>query len=143
MTKQSKSILIFLAVVLIIVAAVYSFYLAPNRQQANNQVEAEVILDPVRISQEVAEGSAVLLDVRTALELQEDGFAVSSTHFDLVRLQNGELPNISKEIKIYTYCKAGGRAGKAEIILEENGFIDVVNIGGLVDWIDSGGQIIK
>ena len=102
-----------------------------------------VSLDPERIDREVFVGEAILVDVRTDVELEETGYAASSIHFDLARLQSGELPEFPQDIKVYVYCRSGGRAGEAEGILRSSGFTDVVNIGGLADWEEAGGVVIK
>ncbi|MFC1801922.1 rhodanese-like domain-containing protein, partial [Patescibacteria group bacterium] len=64
-------------------------------------------INVAEINQEVTSGEAVLLDVRTDQELIDNGYALGSTHFDVVRIDAGELPDISKELKVYTYCKVG------------------------------------
>ncbi len=127
-----------LIILLIIAAAIILTYMyAPFSPKNDNP------LDVAKINREVADGTAILMDVRTTAELATDGYAVDSTHFELIRLQNRELPNYSKDMKIYVYCKAGGRAGKAEVILEENGFTNVTNIGGLIDWETAGGEVAQ
>lgn len=98
-------------------------------------------LDIQKITQEVEAGEALLLDVRTDQELEQEGYAAPATHFELSRLESGEFPNFDKESKVYVYCRSGGRAGQAQAILEENGFSNVENIGGLSDWIDAGGEV--
>lgn len=35
-----------------------------------------------------------------------------------------------KHKKVVTYCKAGGRAGRAKLALEQHGYTNVVNGGG-------------
>ena len=126
-------------IILIIIAAVITagYFFAPFSPRNSDGINVS------KINREISEDEAVLMDVRTDAELIEDGYAVDSVHFELVRLQNGELPNYPKDKKIYVYCKAGGRAGKAEVILEENGFTDVTNIGGLVDWEAAGGEVMR
>jgi rhodanese-related sulfurtransferase len=99
-------------------------------------------IDPIKVTQEVDEEGAVLLDVRTIKEIEEDGYALGSTHFEFSRLLYGELPNVSHETRIYTYCKGGVRAEEAKKVLLQNGFHNTVNIGGLSDWIDSGGEVV-
>ncbi len=86
----------------------------------------------------VAAGDASLLDVRTDEEWSA-GHAKGAEHFDLARLQAGELPDIAQDRTIYVYCKAGGRAEQAKEILTSHGFTHVVNIGGLSDWEAAGG----
>jgi rhodanese-related sulfurtransferase len=132
MKKSTTIILLILAAALILM-----YMYAPFSPKQDGS------LDPAKISREVTDDKAVLMDVRTAAELAIDGYAVDSTHFELVRLQNGELPVYSRDMKIYVYCKAGGRAGQAETILEENGFTNVVNIGGLIDWETAGGDVVR
>ena len=100
-------------------------------------------VDVATIAQQVVDGDAVLLDVRTEAELASDGYALNSTHFDLARLTAGELPDVERGVKIYTYCKGGVRAAEAEKILEAAGFTDVTSIGGLADWETSGGVIVR
>jgi rhodanese-related sulfurtransferase len=145
---ETKNMVIILAVVIVLAFFGYRLFLAPATPEsilpADGEEEVdEDTLDVEKISQEVLDGLAVLLDVRTDAELAEDGYALNSSHFDVVRLEDGELPDFSKDMKVYVHCKSGGRAGKAETILEDNGWADVTNIGGLVDWIAAGGEIVK
>lgn len=88
---------------------------------------------------EVANGDAVLLDVRRDDEWAE-GHAEQAVHFDSAKIEAGELPDIPKDKKIYVYCKSGGRAGKSATIMQNNGFADVHNLGGLTDWLSAGGK---
>jgi rhodanese-related sulfurtransferase len=90
---------------------------------------------------QVSGGKAVLLDVRTDQEWQE-GHAKSATHFDITRLVEGELPPIDKSMPVYTYCKAGGRAGRAKDILNSEGYT-AQNLGGLSDWEKLGGEVVN
>ena len=83
----------------------------------------------IRPANEVAKlisNGAYILDVRTALEAKK-GLAPGATNISLLQLKRhlGELP---RDRTIVTYCKTGGRAGKARDILERNGF-KVINGG--------------
>ena len=90
--------------------------------------------------EEVENGTAVLLDVRRDDEW-DAGHAKPAVHFNSVRLlTNGELPELDKTIKIYTYCQSGGRAGRVKTALINHGFEQVENLGGLNDWYSGGGQ---
>lgn len=91
---------------------------------------------------EVNEGEAYLLDVRRDDEWAE-GHAPKAIHLALDRIQAGELPQLPKDAKIYVHCKAGGRAKSAIVILKKAGFTRLVNLGGLVDWQQGGGEIVK
>lgn len=129
------------SIVVLLIILILAYVLWPKT--SGPTVVRDASLDVTAITQEVQGGTAVLLDVRTNQELTLDGYAVNSTHFDLTRLQGGELPDYPKDMAIYTYCKGGVRAGKAKEILEENGFTDVTNIGGLTDWIQAGGEVVR
>lgn len=71
----------------------------------------------------------IFIDVRTEEEWQE-GHLDDAVHFELVRLQKGELPEISKDASIAVYCRAGYRAQSALEILHGRGFLNVRNAGG-------------
>lgn len=126
---------------LVVVALFVGYQYLPN--DIGQVIVEDTTINVVEINSELLSGSAVLLDVRTDAELVEDGYAKGSVHFDVVKIDAGELPDISKDTKIYVYCKAGGRAGRAEGILEDNGYENVVNIGGLVDWEAAGGEVVR
>jgi len=132
-----KTIVLIVAVLALVAGATL---LRTSREVVEKDI---TVSGSMRISEELKEGRAVLLDVRTEEELKTDGYAAGSIHFDLARLQAGELPDYPYETKMYVYCKSGGRSGQAEEILETNGFIDVENIGGLVDWERAGGSVVR
>ena len=90
----------------------------------------------------IMSGEAFLLDVRTKGEW-DSSHAPKSIHFDLQRLEKGELPELAKNTKIFTCCAAGGRAEIAKNILLEIGFSNVKNLGGLRDWKLAGGDVVK
>jgi rhodanese-related sulfurtransferase len=88
----------------------------------------------IRPEKEIADlirSGAYILDVRLGLEARK-GIVPGATNIDLLFLKRhlGELP---RDRTIVTYCKTGGRAGKARDILDRNGF-KVVN-GGSYDTI--------
>lgn len=84
------------------------------------------------LAAQVEAGTAYLLDVRTDNEWDAEHLA-GAQHFALARLEQGELPAMSKTAPIYVYCRSGKRAATAKSILEQNGFNRVVNLGGLAD----------
>jgi len=95
------------------------------------------------ITREVNSYEAVLLDVRTAEERVEDGYVAISTHYDVQKLRDGLTPKLDPNTKIYVHCKSGKRAGEAIEILKAKGYKDVTNIGGLVDWENAGGEVVR
>ncbi len=91
------------------------------------------------IRKEVAEGKITLLDVRTDDEWRIE-HATGAMHIDVSQLDAGVLPSIPKDQPIYTYCLAGGRAGRACDVLRTKGFTHVENLGGLKEWKNMGGE---
>ena len=89
----------------------------------------------------VGDKEAVIVDVRRDDEWAA-GHADRAVHWELAKLEAGQMPDIPKDKKIYTYCAAGKRAGQAADILKANGWTDVHNLGGLPDWKEAGGQVI-
>jgi len=130
-----KNIILIIAILIVVGIWYYAFYNADKEMQDISEEDVS------RIVSEVENGSAVLIDVRTTEELAETGYAEGAIHFDLARLQAGEVPDVASDQTVYIYCKSGGRAGEAKRILETNGFIDVTNIGGLADWVSIGGPV--
>ena len=76
-------------------------------------------------------GKAVLLDVRSSDEVTA-GKAKCAQHIDVNELSQRQ-PQADKDTQIFTYCRSGGRAGAAVAILEQAGFKNVKNVGGLSD----------
>lgn len=81
----------------------------------------------------INEAYSIIIDVRTKQEW-DSGYIDGAIHIP--------LKNLSKDINKYTvsnneeillYCRSGNRSGKAKLILEELGYTDIRNIGGIED----------
>ncbi len=124
--RKMKKIVIISAIILVGLG-VLLFVLAPTN---NSQSQSNQKPQYSQINQEVAEGSAYLLDVRTPQEFNT-GHSAKAVNFDSVRIDQGEMPNIPKDAKVYLYCRSGNRATQVKQALEANGYQSVVNLGGL------------
>tara|TARA_B100001248_G_C27351890_1_gene441771 strand:+ start:383 stop:700 length:318 start_codon:yes stop_codon:yes gene_type:complete len=71
----------------------------------------------------------LIIDVRTQEEFQSGHIENASN----IQWQNIAIiqEKITKNRKIYLYCRSGNRSQKATDILIELGYTDVLNIGGL------------
>jgi len=71
----------------------------------------------------------LIIDVRTQEEFQSGHIENASN----IQWQNIAIiqEKITKDRKIYLYCRSGNRSQKATDILIELGYRDVLNIGGL------------
>lgn len=73
--------------------------------------------------------SVTVVDVRTQDEWNR-GHLEGALHIewqDILQLSS----DINKDEKIYLYCRSGNRSGKATKILEEAGYINVINAGSI------------
>ncbi|VAW87243.1 hypothetical protein MNBD_GAMMA18-1550 [hydrothermal vent metagenome] len=79
------------------------------------------------------EQGALLVDVRTPQEYNQGHLdnALLIPH-DQLASRVSELGD-DKAREIVLYCRSGGRAGKAETILRQQGFNNVLNAGGYQD----------
>ena len=85
---------------------------------------------------------ARLLDVRTKEEFDEGHF-VRAELFPLQDIEDGKLPDINKDSKIYLYCRSGNRSSQAKALLEKAGYTSVVDLGGLADVQRIGGNLTR
>ena len=92
--------------------------------------------------QSAVEKGAKLYDVRTPEEFAA-GFFAEATNLPLQDIQQGKLPDTSKDQKLYVYCRSGNRSGQAKQILEDEGYTNVIDLGGLTNVQAMGGKFIE
>jgi len=76
---------------------------------------------------------AVLLDVRTEEEYLM-GHIPGSQNVPLAAIDNVEDTVENKDTKLYVYCRSGARSRQAVDLLEEMGYPNVINIGGIITY---------
>ncbi len=75
---------------------------------------------------------AVLLDVRTAEEFA-GGHIPGSVNVPLGAL--GDVDRVAqKSTPLFVYCRSGARSASAAAVLEQEGYGQVRNIGGIAAW---------
>ena len=77
--------------------------------------------------------NAVLLDVRTRDEYIE-GHVPGSMNIPLMELRRVEDEIAELDRQIFVYCLSGGRSWQAAAVLEQMGYENVTNIGGISDY---------
>lgn len=82
------------------------------------------------------------MDVRTPEEWAA-GHEKDAILFDSRRIDRGELPEVAKDKPVYLYCRSGNRAGVVKTILEQKGFTNVTNLGGLADMEALGAEMVR
>ena len=95
-------------------------------------------LNNQEFQQHIAEDAdAVIIDVRTEGELQEEGMIPDALHHDFHQPQEfmGALQSMDKSKNYYIYCRSGGRSGQACQIMDQMGFANTYNLEtGFMNW---------
>jgi rhodanese-related sulfurtransferase len=86
-----------------------------------------------------SDASPQLIDVRTRQEF-ESGHIAGALNWDF---ENGDfkrnLPSLDKNRQVLVYCAVGGRSAKAANMLQEAGFMQVLDLkGGIKAWKAAG-----
>ena len=86
------------------------------------------------------EDAILIIDVRTPTEWDR-GHLPKAKHIEWQNIGE-EITKVTndKHSKIYVYCRSGNRSGKAKLILEQLGYSNVINAGGINEaqlFIDS------
>jgi len=85
-------------------------------------------MDPIL---EKIRNGALIIDVRTVDEFM-DGAYPNAVNIPVQELAS-RLDEIPKTAAVVLYCASGGRSAAAARFLTQNGYGDVVNVGGLRD----------
>jgi rhodanese-related sulfurtransferase len=97
-------------------------------------------IDPTEADRRVADGEAILLDVRSADEYAL-GHAPSALLVPLPELE-GRLAELDSTVPVVAICRSGGRSQTAAELLASHGF-DVVNLaGGSIAWQAAGLELV-
>jgi phage shock protein E len=98
---------------------------------------------PTEAAKLVANGKAVLVDVREASEWLETGVASPAVLLPKSDFENEQfewkpfLARTPKSTTVILYCRSGKRAGIVGAALAEKGYT-VVNAGGFKEWAEAG-----
>jgi phage shock protein E len=78
-------------------------------------------------------GEAIWIDVRSVEEYNTE-HVTAAAHIPYTEI-GGRIGEVTgdKDALIYVYCRSGRRSGIAQSTLEEAGYNNVVNLGGLQD----------
>ncbi len=74
----------------------------------------------------------IYIDVRTPEEFASGHYPDALNH-PVELIMQGRFPELAKDTEIILYCRSGARAGMAQQILQQAGFTNVTNKGGLSD----------
>ncbi len=129
---------IFIIVGLLIAVSGAVFFVSQPKPVSEKPIEAQKI----SIMDDIKSKNGQIIDVREPSEYIV-GHADSAINIPLGDIVKLDFSKIDSKRPIYLICRSGRRAGEAKVILEKNGFSDVTNIGGMVDWESKGGNVCK
>jgi rhodanese-related sulfurtransferase len=96
----------------------------------------------------MAEGGALVVDVRDAPEVQASGKIKNALHVSRGMLEfraDANTPYHNPEFRtdrpVILYCASGGRSALAGKALKDMGYEKVFNLGAFKDWAESGGEV--
>lgn len=102
---------------------------------------------PAEAAKRVADGKAMLVDVREPAEWAETGVAAPAALLPLSDLNGDrklwkEFLEKNRDKELILYCRSGNRSGRAAAILAGEGF-RTANAGGFGDWQAAGLPVRK
>lgn len=77
--------------------------------------------------------SAILLDVRSFQEFRE-GHIPGSQNLPLQFLDEVDTVTDDKDVPLFLYCRSGSRSFQAASQLQDMGYTNITNIGGIVSY---------
>lgn len=91
-------------------------------------------IDVKKIHEEVNSGKAILLDVRSEEEFAQFSLP-KSINLSVEKIEYGKTPDVPRDSKLYVYCMSGARSEKAVSLLKMMGFVNAVNVGGIMSLV--------
>ena len=105
-------------------------------------------ITPAQAREMIAQGNALVVDVRESQEVENSGKAAGAVHVSRGLLEFRADPdspshdkNFARDKNVILYCASGGRAALAGKLLKDMGYEHVYNLGGFKDWADAGGEV--
>lgn len=107
-------------------------------------------ITPVQAREMIADGNALIVDVRDAPEIEQNGKVAGAVHVSRGMLEFRADPdsqyydkNFTKQKAIILYCASGGRSALSGKVLKDMGYDRVYNLGAFKDWAQAGGAVEK
>ncbi|HMK85270.1 MAG TPA: rhodanese-like domain-containing protein [Steroidobacteraceae bacterium] len=105
-------------------------------------------ITPAEARERLAKGSALVVDVRDAPEVEKSGKVAGALNVSRGMLEfraDPESPyhdrSFTKDKTVIVYCGSGARSALAGKVLKDMGYSQVYNLGAFKDWIDAGGPV--
>src|SRR3974390_2204783 len=107
-------------------------------------------ITPAQARDMIAQGNALIVDVRDALEVEKSGKIAGAVNVSRGLLEFFADPDspshnksFAKNKNVIVYCGSGGRAALSGKVLKDMGYERGYNLGGFKGWAESGGAVEK
>ena len=107
-------------------------------------------ISPAEAQAMVAAGTATIIDVRDAPEVEKSGKAAGALHVSRGMLEFRADPDspyhdkhLHRDRPVILYCASGGRSALSGKLLKDLGYAEVYNLGSFKDCVENGGDIDK
>jgi len=130
------------AIIGLVFVGVIGLFLAVSKP-SDSSVQSNVPNDTSlpAIESDVASGTP-LIDTRTPEEFNESHIQ-NALNLPLDNIKAGAEPNAEKTEKIYLYCRSGNRSAEAKKLLEQKGYTNIVDLGGINEVAALGARIVN
>lgn len=106
--------------------------------------------DPRDIVARAARGEVTVIDIRDPSEIKASGAAAGALRIPMsvLRMKADPAspecdPALSRDKPVALYCASGARAAMARGVLQQMGYTEVHNLGGLHHWAQAGGAVVR
>ena len=137
-----------IALLVLVGAAVGSFFLLPGRLRAEGAGGGYPELSPAEaqglIGKHAGDGNFVLLDVRTPKEFEEERVHGAVGVDFLSKNFREEVAKLDRGKTYLVYCRTGSRSNEALRVMKEEEFGNVYHMdGGITRWKEAGLPTVK
>lgn len=123
----------------VVIAALFALVFISDDTTNTNAATSQQTHTIQTVQADVAQGG-LLIDVRTPEEFAS-GHIKDSVNLPLQDIQNGNLPDSSKDKPVYVYCRSGSRSAQASAALKAAGYTNVIDLGAMSDVQKIGGSV--
>lgn len=122
--------------------AILNSDLSVESTSADADTPVRALISPNEYTADFAESAPhVLIDVREDWEFAE-GHIGGANNVSVSVLANN-LDRIPQDVPVVVYCRSGNRSAQAAQILAANGFTQVYDLGGVLDWQAAGLDLVR
>jgi rhodanese-related sulfurtransferase len=128
---------IILVLVVVVAGGIY-LVASDSSDETESANTTPQVISPAGYEDEfvASEKDHTLLDVRTPEEYAA-GHIAGSSNIN-VEVLASRLDEVPRDKPVVVYCRSGNRSATAANILDEAGYTNVYDLGGIIAWVEAG-----